>query len=111
MHEIPLLKILKLLITYKIDVIDAYNMVFGLKTKLKFYFNDDKQLEIQRLSKGNRLTDEIIVKDINEEEKLELINIYMYTNEFKEFELEHQPEVVYDLIHDKESKEFTYKEE
>lgn len=106
-----LLKILKLKLTYKIDVKDAYNMVFGLKTKLKFYFNDGKQMEIQRLSKGNRLTNEIIVKEIDKEDKLNLISIYMNTNEFNEFELEHQPDIIYDLIHNKESKEFTYKEE
>jgi len=106
-----LLKILKLKLTYKIDVIDAYNMVFGLKTKLKFYFNDGKQMTVRRLSKGNHLTNEIIVKEINKEKKLDLISIYMNTKEFTEFEAEHQPDVIYDLVHDKESEEFTYREE
>ncbi len=107
----PLLKILKLNLTYKIDVIDAYNMVFGLKTKLKFYFNDGQQMIVRRLSKGNRLTNEIIVKEINEGERLELINIYMNTRQFIEFEAEYQPDVIYDLVHNKETEEFTYKEE
>lgn len=107
----PLLRILKLKLKYKIDVIDAYNMVFGLKTNLKFYFNNGQQMVIKRLSHGNRLTNEMVVKEIDKEDELNLISIYMNTNEFIEFEADDVPEAIYNLIHNKETEEFTYREE
>jgi len=105
-----LLKILKVKITYNIDVIDAYNMVFGLNTKLVFYFNDGKRMILKRLSKGNRLTNEIIVSEIHEEERLDLISKYINSRKFNEFEAETQPESIHNLIHNKSTKDFEFRE-
>jgi len=104
------LKILKTALSYKINVEDAYNMVFGLNTTLKFYFNNGQSMTIQRLSKGNRFNDEIIVQKIEADKELSLISNLMHSKEFGEFEAETQPEAVYDLIHNKQSENFIYKE-